>query len=643
MATAFILLANGTMAQENYISKCSRAEMNNKAIPSQVPTELQQKYDLKYYYFNLNVENTTTALSGDVTMRAQVVAPILDTFSFHLHHAYTIDSIKVNNVLSAFFTQAEERLIPNLNLPQGSMVDVQIFYGGEVANAAVSDWNNGIYTAAPYGCNVTYTLSCPFAAYGWYPTKHVLTDKIDSAEFHYTTTAPNKVAANGLLQGVDTLPDNKLCYKWKTNYPIDYYLIAFGVSDYREYNFDVAVNNSSDTVLVQNFIYNNNTFFQTSITQLEKVGTMLQYYSDTFCVYPFIAEKFGHLTAPIGGGMEHQTMVTLNNFETYLVAHEMAHQWFGDMVTCGSWSHIWLNEGFATYFGDYIMREHIAGSAAAENKLRNIRNNLIAYNTGSIYVSEGTTDFERIFSGTLTYNKGALLLHNLRFVLNDDAIFFDAIRLYLSRFAYKTAITADFQQAVEEVSGMDLDYFFDQWFYGEGYPVFDIHWSQDNENLTIFSRETTTSSVTPFFKTPYEIEVIYDDYSTERIRLNQTDSQQFFALTLSQNKPIIDLSFDPEMKLLAKGNFYYGMGLGDVPSAETDVQIFPNPARNEITLACSATIEKAEILNILGQKIYEMPINKTTTIIDISTLAKGKYIVKLYNNNAVLTKQFMVE
>jgi hypothetical protein len=289
------------------------------------------------------------------------------------------------------------------------------------------------------------------------------------------------------------------------------------------------------------------------------------------------------------------------------------------------------------------MKEYLNGYASAQNRLRNIRNNLVQYNTGSVYVPEGTTDFERIFSGTLTYNKGALLLHNLRFVLNDDAIFFNAIRLYLNRFAYQTATTADFQHAVEEVSGMDLDYFFNQWFYGEGYPIFDIYWEQANDNLSIFSQQSTTTSITPFFKTPYEIEVMYDDYSKERIRLNQTELQQYFTLTLTQNKPIIDISFDPDMKLLAKGQFFSGVGLNDVSFDQTDVQIYPNPATSEITISCSTPMEKVEIFNVLGQKLYETSIKKTTTIIDISALAKGLHIVKCYSNGAVIAKPLVVE
>jgi aminopeptidase N len=635
-----ILMAVASVAAQHNL--CSHATIQHKGIPALPPNELQSKYDIKYYCFNLSVQNTTTAIEGDVTMKVQVTAALLDTFSFYLHTAYSIDSIIVNNLPHDITSLGSERLICDLAFANGEMVDVQIYYHGTLPDAVADDWTNGIYSNQAYGCHITYTISCPFSAYGWFPAKQELNDKIDSADFHYTTTLPNKVAANGSLTSVDTLSGGRVCYNWTTKYPIDYYLIAFGCSDYREYNFDVTLSNG-ETLFVQNFLYNHDDYFNNGVEGLGVCGDMLSFYSNTFCLYPFISEKFGHLSAPINGGMEHQTMVTMKNYGEDLIAHEMAHQWFGDMITCGTWSDVWLNEGFARYCEQYIMRQHRHDYTDAQQHLSNLRSNLTKFNSGSVYVPEGTTDFYRIFNSTLTYDKGALVLHNLRFVVNDDSVFFEGIRSYLSLFAYKTATTEDFKNVMEQVSGLDLSDFFSQWIYGEGYPVFDIKWQQDGNMLLMFSQQTTTASGTPLFKTPFEIVITYDDYSTQRLRLNQSTNQQLSYAVLDKANTIIDIVFDPDMKLLAKGNFTQLVNVDALSADSVNVSVYPNPAKSEVNFSCSQKMKRIEIYNLSGQQVYEQNVNNKLAKMQITNFKQGNYIAKIQTDTGLYIKKIIIE
>ncbi len=174
--------------------------------------------------------------------------------------------------------------------------------------------------------------------------------------------------------------------------------------------------------------------------------------------------------APMGGGMEHQTMTTLHDFSFYLVAHELAHQWFGDFITCGNWQDIWINEGFASYL-EYVAAQELLGQAAADEWMANAMSIALRETSGSVYVpEERVDDTYRLFDYGLTYKKGATLLHMIRFILDDDALFFSTLKVYLEAYGNGLATGADFQEILESESGMDFSCFFDQWYYGEGFP-----------------------------------------------------------------------------------------------------------------------------------------------------------------------------
>ena len=194
-----------------------------------------------------------------------------------------------------------------------------------------------------------------------------------------------------------------------------------------------------------------------------KVKTMIGVYATQFGPYPFVDEKYGHAEFVFGGGMEHQTCSSMGSFSEFVVAHELGHQWWGDMITCRDFHHIWLNEGFATYT-EAIWAESQGGLAAykadlAQNKF---------FGPGSVWVPDDT-DEARIFSSDLSYDKGSWVLHMLRSHFGDD-LFRRAVKTYLERHSLSTVTTDDLRQVFEEVSGQPLDRFFDQWLYHGGAP-----------------------------------------------------------------------------------------------------------------------------------------------------------------------------
>jgi hypothetical protein len=203
----------------------------------------------------------------------------------------------------------------------------------------------------------------------------------------------------------------------------------------------------------------------------------IEFYAGVFGEYPFLEEKYGMAHFPWGGAMEHQTVTSATSggfgFNQYLIAHELSHQWWGDMITCRDWHHIWMNEGFASY-AEALWAEHLGGAAA----YRSYMSGMQYWAGGRIYIDD-TTDVGNIFS-TRVYDKGAWVLHMLRGIVG-EATFFDVLDAYYNdpNRQHKDVVTEEFRDLAESVSGVDLDEFFNDWIYGNYYPKYAISWMSE--------------------------------------------------------------------------------------------------------------------------------------------------------------------
>jgi len=612
-----------------------------------LPTPLQSHYDVKWYFLNLHVENNTTYLEGDVTIKATVTVALLDTFSFHLSNLYSIDSIKVNQQNSSFYSNSSnERFIPNLAFSVGSEINVQVFYHGSVPSGG---FFSGISTAThwTYPFSTTWTLSEPNAAYQWFPVKQDLQDKIDSVRFYATTTLGNRVGCNGILEGIDTLPENKVRYRWNANhYPIAYYLISFAVAQYQDYSYYCSLPNTTDSLLVQNYIYNTPNCLWDNKTIIDRTGEMIYFFSELYGMYPFKQEKYGHTFAPIGGAMEHQTMTTTGYFTNDLIAHELAHQWFGDLVTCASWEHIFVNESFAAY-SEFLWNEHFFGFDEAMNNFHSKYRTKVLNNGqyGSIYVPVEDIDNEnRIFNETLSYAKGSTVLHLLRFIVGDDH-FLQILRHYLNTHAYENGTIDDFKEATETITGEDFDYFFNQWLYGEGYPNFDIIWEVGtNGKLRFRSVETSTApSVTPFFRVPFQLR-IHNNFFTDTVTFFQTEPNQIFEYDIPDGNTNFTFIFNPNKWLIATATLSQGIVDITTPASLDKLSIFPNPTHDNFTINASFPIHRIEVYTPMGSLLFSIrPTDAFSTTCSMSPYAKGMYILKIYGEDEVVVKKLMIE
>ncbi|MCD4772046.1 MAG: T9SS type A sorting domain-containing protein [Bacteroidales bacterium] len=623
---------------------CSHAKHFNKQIQfnRNIQNDLLQDYDVKFYFLDLNVENNTVYISGNVRIDAVSQVVVLDTFAFELVQELTVDSIIFNDDKLNFFHEDDYVFVPLINpLLTGENISANIFYHGMpptggffsgVTTAYSEDWDK----------NVTWTLSEPFNANQWLPCKQNLQDKADSVWVFLTTDSTNKAGSEGLLTAVTPMPNGKLRYEWKSKYPIDYYLISFSVADYIDYSIYAkpeAMN--GDSLLIQNFIYDSPGCLEHYKAGIDRTKEFIELFSDLYSLYPFHEEKYGHCLSEIPGGMEHQTMTTIGYFGFGIVAHELGHMWFGDNVTCATWSDIWVNEGFATYT-DYLAHEFIAGAHWPQLWLEIVHNHVLSETGGSIYIPvEETDSIGRIFDGRLSYNKGASIIHMIRFELQDDDLFFEVLQNFQSIYADSTATGLDFLSVLNETSGMDFTEFFNQWYFGEGYPIYDIIWNQNEDNFILSSTQTTSTETITLFNMLMEYKLYFTDDSDTSLFLFQENNLESYTIPI--NKSIDSISVDPDnwnIKLI--NSIIHGIEEIQNPIYFT---LGPIPAKDVLHLNfVNKNIISRNIIitDISGKEIMKISTTKAYEKIYVNDLSRGIYFITVRNDNNIMTKKFII-
>ena len=457
-----------------------------------------------------------------------------------------------------------------------------------------------------------------------------------------TTTLPNKVGSNGVLSRTVLLPDNKVRYEWKSRYPIAYYLISVAVAPYLE-QVSYANPAGGPRIPIVDYVYNQPAldFYQ---SEMNRTAGFIENYSKLCGLYPFAKEKYGHSMAPLGGGMEHQTMTSQDGFSFGLTAHELFHQWFGDNVTCASWADIWLNEGFASY-GEYLSLQAFPESAPATARAwmddahfraqnqRDAQGNWVLRPGGSVRVPD-STDVNRIFSSAMSYKKGAAVIHMLRYLLNDDTKFFHALRTYQATLAGRTARTADLQRIFEAEAGRPLGYFFKQWYEGEGFPSFQVHWNQVGSLLTLQTTETVSMpTVTPFFDTELDYKLTFADGSTRTVRLHQNQVSTIASLPVAGT--VTGIEVDPEQWVLNGASLISHDA--QLSATLPPLSLAPNPATDQISIYNLPVPQAtADVFDALGRVVLHQSVEATNTSLFTAALAPGLYLLRLADESGHL-------
>jgi aminopeptidase N len=585
-------------------------------------------YDVQYVKFDISLTDQSTAISGSVLTRAKVLANNLSQYAFELDTTLTIDSVKINGLPGAILNSGVlHKVILPVSQLQNTVFTAQVYYHG-IPPAGNAIFTNGLNNDTASGTRVTFTMSEPYTANQWWPCKQSLQDKIDSADIWVTVPENLKAGSNGLLRSVTPMSGNRSRYEWKTHYPIDYYLLSASVASYIDYSYYTTIPGTTDSMLIQNYVYSNPTVLPFYKPQIDSVGLMIQYLSELFGPYPFYKEKYGHCITPLFGGMEHQTMTTLRDFGALLVVHELGHQWFGDHVTCATWQDIWLNEGFASYI-EYLFVNHFYGVDRAAAHMQGFHNRVLAPDAqwGSVYVDD-TTSANRIFDGKLSYAKGAAVIHSLRFLFNNDSLFFSFLKAYQQKFAFGTATTAAFQSLAEQWLGQDLSVFFYQWIYRQGYPVYSASWNKVYDKVFI---QLNQSSVIPqsidLYKTPIELKLLSPQGDTT-VRVYNDNASQLY--TFSWSKPMNGIVIDPNNWILNRDAGVkrdYELGLDGF--ASNTLTAFPNPSFENWHLLGLSPGSSIMLTDISGRILWTGYSNLSFLTIPGGQLSSGIYILHI--------------
>jgi aminopeptidase N len=577
------------------------------------------KTNIVFQKLDLKVNPNVNFISGSVT---SLFIPLIDinTIQFDLSDTLTVDSIVYHaNKLNYVHSGDTIDVVFPTTLVAEHLDSVTVFYHGTPSPAeGFGSFVQSQHDSIP----IIWTLSEPYGAKDWWPCKQNLQDKIDSIDVVVTTPDTFVVVSNGLLAGVIQNGNEKTFY-WKHRYPIATYLVCFAVTNYAVYTDTVLLGNKILPVI--NYVFPEHL----SKAKSQTPGTIgiMQLYDSLFEIYPFQMEKYGHAQFGWGGGMEHQTITFVGDFGFELIAHELAHHWFGDKVTCASWEDIWLNEGFATYLSG-LCYEHIlpqywmafketrrAGAAKVPN--------------GSVWCDD-TTNVSRIFNPYLSYSKGSMVLHMLRWVMGDTK-FFAGLRNYLSdlKHAYAFATTASLREHLEAVYGKNLQEFFQDWVYGKGFPSYTVTWNQDfQNNIQVKISQKQSDPSVSYFEMPLPL-VFKNAFRDTTIVFNNTSNNQEYLLSLPF---LVDsVLFDPQIWILSDSNTVIHESVYDFLFA-----IYPNPVSDELSLQFQTKLNtKAEvqIYNNAGQlmllQTLEVPSGSCFKKFDTSNFASGTYRIRI--------------
>ncbi len=501
-------------------------------------------YSLNFDFSNNFESKRNYTFDGSTTIRIKALNDIssvtLNADNFSL-------DIKEVSRAGISFSRSGNELSINLD---------RMYTKDEEFEIAISYSHKNVFDTVFYvGKNIIYTDSEPEGARSIFPCKDYPDDK---ALFEIKGKVPSGIlfASNGNL--TDSVSDGKFTtYTWKSIYPITTYLIAMvGSSDYRLKIIEWKNPLTQENVPLR-FYYQKNEDLKKLSDMMIAVPQMLDYFTEVFGVYPF--EKLGFATVDNQfpwGGMENQTIITLcpDCWNEDLLAHEIAHHWFGDLISPTQWSDIWLNEGFATY-AETIWAERMYGKNQYKSLNKSNANLYLLSNPGRpIYNRAWDTNVppnDTLFNVAMTYNKSGAVLYMLRYVLG-DSLFFATIKNYATspEFMYKNISTSRFVSLVSEYTGRDMTWFFEQWLYRPNHPVYENRYDiQENGDKwkVIFNIKQTQKE--EFFKMPVELQIMFPKTKTI-VRIDNDHNDQTIELEFDERPVLVE--FDPNQGIIVK-------------------------------------------------------------------------------------------
>ncbi len=635
--SVLLLLINFVFGQAQFTPVYQQAEIREaemrrydrmRAMESNANlTEATENFNVNHIRFEWNVNPAVKYISGKVTF-AFTMTQTSNSVTLDLHQQLIADSVWYHGNKVSISRTAQHGLVITFpsNITANSRDSFSVFYQGVPDGSGFGSF----VTSSQSGVPVMWTLSEPYGSRDWWPCKNGLTDKADSIDIYLSYPSSFVGSTNGKLVG-ETINAGTRTSHFSHRYPIASYLVAIAITNYQLSTDTVMINGKQMPYIGYYYPSSYDDFKNYEVHSKD----FLVLFSQLFGDYPFVNEKYSQTQFHWGGGMEHQTNSFMTTRSPNLQAHELGHQWFGDRITCGSWSDIWLNEGYATYL-TLLTMEYIYTDFFMPNLIA-INNFVTAQPDGSVYVVD-TTNIGRIFSNRLTYNKGAYVVHMLRWKVGDSA-FYRGMRRYLKdpAVSYGFARTADLQRNIEQESGMNLTTFFQKWIYGEGHPNYTANWSQNaNHWAKVKLNQTPSHASVSFFDMPVELSFRSGTQET-RITVDHTFSGQEFWVNVGFVADTVVI--DPDYWLLARTRT-----TAKIPGNTTanDLKIYPNPAPYQFHVSLKNPSDKKlsiQLYNSIGQLVFkkEMETPGRDELIDIPSnrFAKGTYILKIRSEKSI--------
>ncbi|MGE5430913.1 MAG: M1 family metallopeptidase [Syntrophomonadaceae bacterium] len=503
-------------------------------------TPAQSKIDVTHYDININLFPEKETVNGDVTVTGVITGKPLKAIDLNFYENMQIKLLTLNGKTSEF-EQKGTRLTVPLNSFNADTFNIRVVYEGTPKKLGFGSFVFDKFS----GRSVTYTLSEPVYASTWYPCNDKPDDKA-LIDMRITNDSSKVSVSNGRLMDVKT-SGNRRTYHWKTFYPITTYLICIYSADYRHFE-EEYVPASKDTMKIDYYSFPEH--LDMAKNDFKGHPEMIKFFSGLFGEYPFLKEKYGVAEFLWQmGAMEHQTITGIGSnflngrrFFSEFYIHELAHQWFGDAVSPATWKDIWLNEGFASYC-EALYAEHESGpSAYRSTMLQKFHDKF----SGTLYKPESG-----LFSSTV-YDKGAWVLHMLRWEIGDTA-FFSSLKKYYEAYKYKSATTNNFIKVCENESHKDLSCFFKQWVFNGTENIKLVYsWEDKSSDGKMHLLKLTVKQEQegyPVFRFPLEI-IIKPEGADEVKKIFYVDQrQQDFEIKLEHK--VTGITMDPSGWLLA--------------------------------------------------------------------------------------------
>lgn len=573
--------------------------------------------------------NNGAIIAGKVDFK--FVSKLNYTFlELDLRKELIVDSVRYHGN-KLFFVHTSDHLLRinfTSSLPANTLDSVSVYYHGN-PDMSTRAYSRNVNISGP---NIS-TLSQPYGAHYWWPCRENLIDKIDSLEVLLTVDTPYYAVSNGKLLNVETI-GAKRTFQYSHSYPIATYLVAVSFSKYVKYSEQMTLGSTGENLeLIHHVFPHNDNIDNRNRTAATK--PIMHLFDSLFGEYPFADEHYGHAQFSWSGGMEHQTMSFMTNFNYDLVAHELAHQWFGDMVTCGTWKDIWLNEGFATYC-NLLCYDFMFPEGVFRTKIKDVKSDVMAQTDGSVYAYD-TTLVSTLFDYRTTYQKGAMVLHQLRWYVGDSA-FFEGVRQYLkdTLVRYGFARQERLQYHLEQTSQLNLDNYFQDWIMGEGYPQYDIQWSQKGKKLEFMISQVPSDASVSSFEVPIQMR-LNGTSASALIRVPISGLQTVYSVDIDFK--VTDVEVDPNEWLLAKFTVQFPL------DNQGALILYPNPFNGVLYFSASEfDINSWTLTDACGRTVMSPGYSNTITKgsigeINTESLSPGVYFLTLKGPQQTIIKK----